>query len=307
MNISYSFNPDPNYSGNYIAVVYGAADPAYAIAQKTITGPLGSVTSGTISNVPNRDAYILKFYTEQCGSEVGSLNITPNVYKYTRSAQFTKTDCPSGQSGSQVPFSKEYSSVVSAQDAQDVANADTTNFNTLGQAFANQTGTCSVQVVPIPLQFTQFTTFVQSGDIMGAAPSPFNNNYYSYLYKNLNTGHYVFSLYFNLVQSEGGNNFGGGCNVGFGSNNAINNGQPAPIARITDPNLFPSANIDISGTGYSGRPISGYISTNGYIYITQSQGKSICSLNPNDPNMYMMRLKNLTYAAEFSTQGIYAS
>lgn len=65
------------------------------------------------------------------------------TYYYTRTQVFTKNNCGDGRYGSTYSFSKTYSSTVSQQDAQNIANSDST-FASEGQAAANQYGTCTL-------------------------------------------------------------------------------------------------------------------------------------------------------------------
>lgn len=66
---------------------------------------------------------------------------TPPVYRSVRTAQFQKLGCGNGTSGSFVPYSKTYTSLISQTDADQQAAADT-NFNAEGQANANLYGVC---------------------------------------------------------------------------------------------------------------------------------------------------------------------
>ncbi len=61
-------------------------------------------------------------------------------YSTFRSALFTKNNCQSGYTGSQVSYSQTYTSLVSQADADSIANS---LFNGEGQAFANERGTCT--------------------------------------------------------------------------------------------------------------------------------------------------------------------
>lgn len=69
-------------------------------------------------------------------------------YSYTKSATFQRNNCPSGQTGSYVVYSKTYTSLVGPDDLNDKILADAANFNAEGQALANSTGTCSVTCTP---------------------------------------------------------------------------------------------------------------------------------------------------------------
>jgi|GEM_PF-1176888 len=66
---------------------------------------------------------------------------TPPVYRSVRTAQFQKQGCGTGVTGSFVPYSKTYTSLISQNDADQQADADT-NFNAEGQANANLYGVC---------------------------------------------------------------------------------------------------------------------------------------------------------------------
>jgi hypothetical protein len=309
MDINFSFSPDPSYSGSYIISAFDADDPLISLGQVTKTGPFGSTVAGTIAGVAVKDRYLLRMYTSQCGSPVGEVIIVPGQYKATRNGNFTKNNCPSGQAGTVVPFSKEYTSNVSQQAAQDLADGDST-FNTQGQANANSNGACTSQIVPVPFYFVPFdTTGQEPQSIMADAPTPYNNDYYSYLYKNLQTGHYVFRLSFVMNRQACNNNGVTGqptCFYTVGS--PINGNGIAKIARISNPLYYPAQTIVLSGVGYNGGVISGEIDTDGYIKITGMQSdKAISGNNINNPSMFMMNLKNDVYAAEFAAQGIYTN
>lgn len=80
---------------------------------------------------------------------------TPPIYRSVRTAQFAKQGCGSG-TGSNVPYSKTYTSLISQTDADQQAAADA-NFNAEGQANANLLGVClasrtvivSVSAIPV--------------------------------------------------------------------------------------------------------------------------------------------------------------
>ena len=309
MTINYSFTPDPTFSGTYTAIVYDAAAPDYGIAQQAATGPFGGTVHIEIDNVPAAAHYLVKLFTNVCGAPVNQTDVYPNTYKYTRSGDFIRNDCPAGNTGGTVTFTKDYTSNVNLQAAHDAADADTANFNTLGQAYANSTALCSAPIVSVPIVFSNYSAdipYYTQQDFMGGAPAPYANNFYSYLYKNQATGHYVFSLYFISPENQNlGNN--NNCLNGFKSDNAINLGHPAPIAQITDPNLFPPANISFTGTGFGGKVISGMIDTAGRILIVSSPANSICGYLASVPTRYMMRIYNITYSSEFAAQGIFTN
>lgn len=80
--------------------------------------------------------------------------VTPTTYTFTRTETFTRDNCGAGNAGTEVEFSKDYTSSISDDDAENIAMADS-NFANLGQAHANAEGDCevlpsaSVTIVPI--------------------------------------------------------------------------------------------------------------------------------------------------------------
>ncbi len=70
--------------------------------------------------------------------------VEPTIYTYTRKATFIKNNCGAGENGTEVEFSKQYASILSMEDAQNMAMADP-NFENLGQAKANADGTCETE------------------------------------------------------------------------------------------------------------------------------------------------------------------
>lgn len=72
------------------------------------------------------------------------------THTYTRTQSFTRNNCSVGCIGSTVSFSKNYCSNVSLQDAQVIANADST-FLTQGQNFANTNGVCDCSCSCTPI------------------------------------------------------------------------------------------------------------------------------------------------------------
>lgn len=69
------------------------------------------------------------------------------VFTYTKSEQFRKNNCTGGQQGTFVTYSKTYTSYISEIDLQAKIQADSTNFNNEGQAYANSNGSCSSSCV----------------------------------------------------------------------------------------------------------------------------------------------------------------
>jgi hypothetical protein len=74
-----------------------------------------------------------------------STTTTAAVYTATRSADFQRNNCVSGQTGSIDTFTKTYSSLISQIDANNKANTDLL-FNTEGQNAANTFGTCTADL-----------------------------------------------------------------------------------------------------------------------------------------------------------------
>lgn len=88
-------------------------------------------------------------------------------------------------------------------------------------------------------------------------------------------------------------------------NPGFSNGTPPlnpyveqPIGRLSDPQNYPSAEIELYGTGYNGYTLKGKIDTSGYIWVTEASSMAITAWNPSDP-IYKMRLYNLDAAGEF--------
>lgn len=98
--------------------------------------------------------------------------VAPTVYSYTRTEDFTRNNCGAGKTGSVVPFSKTYTSLVSAADAQAIAMADSA-YNGLGQANANANGSCTV-VAPTNVAITAWGSFYDFGNGEGE----FQTNFY---------------------------------------------------------------------------------------------------------------------------------
>ncbi len=107
-------------------------------------------TGGTVSFSKSYDSFISQadadniananFATD--GQNYANTAGTCNIITYSayRSGTFTKNDCGAGYSGSVVSFSKTYTSTISQADADSKAN---TYFNSEGQAWANERGTCT--------------------------------------------------------------------------------------------------------------------------------------------------------------------
>lgn len=89
------------------------------------------------------------------------------TYTATRSQLFTRNNCPSGQNGESVLFTKTYTSTISQADADAQALADS-SFTTQGQNYANTNGSCSVvgeHVVYVDLEGPPIQT--GSADVYG--------------------------------------------------------------------------------------------------------------------------------------------
>lgn len=155
--------------------------------------------------------------------------------------------------------------------------------------------------IPIPIAFQPYFTLVADQvytETMSEAPAPLNTPFFNYFLKNSVTGHYAFMLYFKWNSSSGP-----GPSVYYTAD-AIT-GSPlgglgnAAIARITDPTLYPTADIPLSGVGRGGATLAGKVDTNGYIWITNSQSTAITSYwGTLDA---VMRLTQITNISEFAT------
>jgi hypothetical protein len=112
----------------------------------------GSTLTGYIQNVGEVDRYIYfegNSFTFSGTVPAGGQLPIPGIPKsgntylysvesagYVRRAEFTRNNCGAGSNGGVFVFAKSYPN-------QAAANADTANFNALGQARANQYGSCS--------------------------------------------------------------------------------------------------------------------------------------------------------------------
>lgn len=68
-------------------------------------------------------------------------------YIYSRTEDFQRNNCSSGNVGSIIPFTKQYKSFVSLEDAQDKAYNDE-NYEIEGQEYVNLNATCTPQIQP---------------------------------------------------------------------------------------------------------------------------------------------------------------
>jgi hypothetical protein len=117
-----------------------------------------------LSDYPIVDAYtrLIRQQIKQSQNGIPKPPIqSPKVFTYVRTASFKK-ECTGGLVGTDVNFSLKYVSNVSAADAESLANADTVNFNALGQANANDKGVC---YVPKILNYIRVTNLTSGGDI----------------------------------------------------------------------------------------------------------------------------------------------
>lgn len=92
------------------------------------------VTDGT----PGDNSYYV-----DCFFNPSVTTTTPTTYTTTRTENFTRNNCPSGDVGSVVSFSRIYSSTISQGTADSLAASDP-NFEVDGQNNANSAGTCTV-------------------------------------------------------------------------------------------------------------------------------------------------------------------
>lgn len=115
--------------------------------------------------------------------------------------------------------------------------------------------------------------------------------------KNILTGNYIFDLHwiFNSVNGEGPNVY----IQGFVGNSPYTMFYDNPIGHITDPSLFPTSVFTLNGLGCYDKGLVGKIETDGRIFITAAEERSITSWNASDPR-YIMRSYNLSAQADFN-------
>lgn len=83
-------------------------------------------------------------------------------YTQTKSQSFNRNNCPSGQSGSSVVYSKTYTSYISEADLMLKIRSDESNFNAEGQANANSQGSCSTSCIVNNSTLTAYETMALS-------------------------------------------------------------------------------------------------------------------------------------------------
>ncbi len=94
---------------------------------------------GRLAYVKDHDNFILKRFCYSYSGQPSECNL---YYSGQKQGTFTKNDCPSGQTGSQVLYvvpQGKHVSTISPQDADNKAQADVNNN---GQAYANTNGAC---------------------------------------------------------------------------------------------------------------------------------------------------------------------
>lgn len=116
------------------------------------TGSSVSFTKSYTSNISQADANTQaandatyasqgQFNANNVGTCSGG-SCSGGTFTSTRTQNFTKTNCPSGCTGSVVGYSQTYTSNVSQIDANNLANNDP-NYLSNGQSYANTNGSCS--------------------------------------------------------------------------------------------------------------------------------------------------------------------
>lgn len=123
---------------------------------------------GTVAFSKSYDSYVSQLDADNIananfatdGQNYANTAGTCNIITYSvyRSATFTKNDCGANYTGSNVSYSKTYTSTVSQSDAESKAN---TYFNAEGQAWANERGTCTY-VAPTVYTATRSASFTRN-------------------------------------------------------------------------------------------------------------------------------------------------
>lgn len=125
---------------------------------------------------------------------------------------------------------------------------------------------------------------------MQAAYPPDNSRGYTYAYKSVATGHTIYSLFFLYKAGSPGFTYPAG---GFGD---------YIIARLTNAAVCPATTVLLSGYA-RGKIVSGYIDTAGNIHLSGNDLGAIYDATGETDNTSVIRLYNLTYASEFTTEG----
>lgn len=95
------------------------------------------------------------------------------TYTYVKKADFQKNDCTGQDTGSILTYSKTYTSTISVGDAVAQADADVTNYNNEGQAYANTNGICNPPLPSDAVGVIVVDLFVASTmDVCGFVDSP---------------------------------------------------------------------------------------------------------------------------------------
>lgn len=125
---------------------------------------------------------------------------------------------------------------------------------------------------------------------MQPAYAPQNSKGYTYAYQSIATGHQIFSLFFLFKADNPGYSYP---TNGFGD---------YIIATLVNTALWPASTVALSGTS-RGKSLSGYIDTSGNIHINANDAGAIYDAVGQLDNTSVIRLYNLTYASEFTTEG----
>lgn len=128
-------------------------------------------------------------------------------------------------------------------------------------------------------------------DIMQPPYAPNDSPGYTYAYQSIATGHQIFSFFFLFRKGLPGFNY---LTNGFGD---------YIVATLTNNAMWPSSPVSLVGTS-RGKALGGYIDTSGNIHINSNDAGAIFDSTGQTDNTSVIRLFNLTYASEFTTEGI---
>lgn len=117
---------------------------------------IGTGTSVIVNNAGS-------FYAK-CGNKVSNVititkQLNCNNYVYTKVKQFVK-ECDTDYTGTAVVYTKNYTSVISYNNALELAIQDEINFNTEGQNLANSTGSCIYNPPVVPTGNSCFQVYL---------------------------------------------------------------------------------------------------------------------------------------------------
>lgn len=115
--------------------------PGSVTFNKTYSSTISQAVADTLAVNDNNFLTEGQNFANATGTCTGA-NCSNPFYNASRTASFTRNNCPSGCTSVSVPFTKSYTSYTSQVDANNMATNDT-NFNSEGQTYANTKGICS--------------------------------------------------------------------------------------------------------------------------------------------------------------------